>query len=439
MVGISVDFSNVEKFIEDKEMEDMSYRVQDVHNMIQNRSGEGNEMLGWTELGTRYSEEDIKTINLAANKIQRQAEVLVVVGIGGSYLGARAVIEMMKDPFYNFKNSEFRNTPQIIFAGNNMNGKYIRSMLEFLKDKDFAINVISKSGKTLEPALTFRVLKEFMEEKYGIAGSAERIYITTDKEKGVLKQIADKNGYETFVVPDDVGGRYSVLTPVGLLPIAVAGIDIAELLEGARFASKVYESGIMQKNDAYKYAAIRNILNKNGKVIEIMSAYDPSMHYFVEWFKQLFGESEGKDEKGIFPVGVDFTTDLHSLGQIIQEGKRNIFETVLSVSNTGESLCVPHSKNDYDGLEYLAGTDFDWINEKAKEGTIKAHDAGNVPCIEIKLREITEFSVGQLIYFFEITCAMSAYLLGVNPFNQPGVEAYKKNMMSLIEEKKNNM
>ncbi len=437
MVGVTVDFSNTEKFIKEEELEKISLEVKENYKKIVEKNGEGSEMLGWLDYASKMTEEEIKKIQNAARKIQSQSEVLVVVGIGGSYLGARAVIELMTDPFYNLKGVEYRKTPKIVYAGNNMSAKYMRSLLEFLEDKDFSINVISKSGKTLEPAVSFRMLKEYMEEKYGISGAAERIYITTDSEKGVLKQIANKNSYETFVVPDDVGGRYSVLTPVGLLPIAVAGIDIVELLEGASFAEKVYANDDINNNDAYKYAAIRNILNRNGKDIEIMSAYEPSMHYFTEWFKQLYGESEGKDGKAIFPVGVDFTTDLHSLGQIIQEGKRNVFETVLEVSNTGEDLSVVHSDEDYDGLEYLAGTELDWLNQKAMQGTISAHVSGNVPCIKINLREIKEYHVGQLIYFFEIACAMSAYILGVNPFNQPGVEAYKNNMMELINEKKN--
>ena len=439
MVGISVDFSNAEKFINKEEEEAIKLEVKAQHEVITNKTGKGFEMLGWMDYASRLEEEEINRINMAAKKIQSQSEVLVVVGIGGSYLGARAVIELMTDPFYNMKGTQYRKTPKVVYAGNNMSARYMRSLLEFLEDKDFSINVISKSGKTLEPALSFRMLKEYMEAKYGISGAAERIYVTTDSKKGVLKEVADKNLYETFVVPDDVGGRYSVLTPVGLLPIAVAGIDIVELLEGASFAEKVYANDDLDNNDAYKYAAYRNILNRKGKDIEIMSSYEPSMHYFIEWFKQLFGESEGKDGKAIFPVGVDFTTDLHSLGQIIQDGKRNIFETVLNVSNTGEYLSVPTTETNYDGLEYLAGTELDWINEKAMQGTIDAHVSGDVPCIKINLRETSPYFVGQMIYFFEIACGMSAYILGVNPFNQPGVEAYKTNMMSLINKDKDNM
>ncbi|MEG2460161.1 MAG: glucose-6-phosphate isomerase [Clostridia bacterium] len=430
MVGISLDFSNADKFVEKEELEYMNDKVIQKHRIIEDRSGVGSEMLGWLDYAEKISEEEIEDIKDTAKKIQRQADVLVVVGIGGSYLGSRAVIDMLSDKFSHKK-------PEIIFAGNNMSGKYLRNLIEYILDKDVAVNVISKSGKTLEPAITFRILKSFLEEKYGEGGAADRIYITTDKEKGILKEIADKNQYKTFVIPDDIGGRYSVLTPVGLLPIAAAGLDINEILEGATFAKAIYSAETIEKNDAYKYAAFRQIFRNKGKDIEIMASYDQSLHYFVEWFKQLFGESEGKDGKGIFPVGVDFSTDLHSLGQIIQEGKRNVFETVLNIENTKEEICVPKSKDNFDGLEYLAGTTIDWINNKAFKGTVEAHVSGNVPNILINIKEINEYTVGQLIYFFEKACAMSAYLSEVNPFNQPGVEAYKNNMMSYIKEKEN--
>lgn len=432
MIHVLADFKGTKEFVSEEEIEKIEKRIFEAHDKIENRTGEGREMLGWLKLEDKISEQDISRIKTCADRIRKQADVFIVIGIGGSYLGARAVIDMLNNSFYNLQSSTDRKFPQIIFAGNNMSGKYLRNLVEYIQDKDVAINVISKSGTTLEPAMTFRILKMFLEEKYGKSGAAERIYVTTDKAKGVLKGIAMDKGYETFVVPDDVGGRYSVLTAVGLLPIAVSGIEIEDLLDGANFAKEVYKLRNVEKNDCYRYAAIRNILNENGKDIEIFATYEPSLHYFIEWAKQLFGESEGKENKGIFPVGVEYTTDLHSLGQIIQQGKRNIFETVIRVDKPRTFIKLPKSEIDFDGLNYLADREIDDINDKAFKGTFKAHVEGGVPNIVIDLEEFSAFAVGQLIMFFEKACAISAYTLGVNPFNQPGVESYKNNMMSLL-------
>ncbi len=434
MQSISVDFKGLNNFVKDYELKIIENKVNEAHEMINKKTGLGKEMLGWLELPTKRDDEEIERIKKCAAKIQKQADVFIVVGIGGSYLGSRAVIELLQNTFSNLETYNQRKYPQIIFAGNNLSGKYLRNLIEYVQDKDVAINVISKSGKTLEPAITFRALRIFLEEKYGIAGASERIYVTTDKEKGVLKELADEKEYETFVIPNDVGGRYSVLTPVGLLPIAVANIDIEELLDGAQFASYIFNEKDLNNNDCYKYAAYRNVLVQKGKSIEIMASYEPSFQYFIEWFKQLFGESEGKNGKGIFPVGVNFTTDLHSLGQIIQEGKRNVFETVLNVNIDRSFIKLPEIKDDLDGLNYLAGKDIDYINKQAFLGSLKAHIDGGVPNMVINIEDLTEYNIGQLIFFFEKACAMSGYISGVNPFDQPGVEAYKKNMMDLLNE-----
>ncbi len=390
---------------------------------------------GWVDLPNKITDEEINRIKKCSDRIKKQADVFVVIGIGGSYLGAKAVIDIFSSTFSNMQSLNDRKHPEILFAGNNLSGKYIRDLIEYIRDKDVAINVISKSGKTLEPAIAFRILKLFLEEKYGISGAAERIYVTTDKEDGILNKIAKDNEYETFVIPKDVGGRYSVLTPVGLLPMAVANIDFEEVLDGATFAEYVYNEKSIEKNDCYKYAAYRNILNKKGKDIEIMASYEPSFAMFTEWFKQLFGESEGKNSKGIFPAGVSLTTDLHSMGQMIQDGKRNIFETVINISRNRSFITLPKVYDDQDGLNYLAGTEIDYINKQAFLGTVQAHVEGLVPCIIINLEEVNEYNIGQLIYFFEKACAISGYILGVNPFDQPGVEAYKNNMMKLLENK----
>jgi glucose-6-phosphate isomerase len=436
MQGITVDFRGLSPFANDYELKLMENSVFAAHDMINNKTGAGRNMLGWVDLPNQITDEEIEHIKKCSDRIKKQADVFVVIGIGGSYLGAKAIIDIFSNTFSNMQSLSDRKHPEIIFAGNNLSGKYLRELIEYIQDKDVAINVISKSGKTLEPAVTFRILRLFLEEKYGVSGAAERIYVTTDKEDGILCQIAKDNEYETFVIPKDVGGRYSVLTPVGLLPMAVANIDIQEIIDGATFAAYVYNEKNIEKNDCYKYAAYRNILNKKGKDIEILASYEPSFAMFIEWFKQLFGESEGKNSKGIFPVGVNFTTDLHSMGQMIQDGKRNIFETVLHINRNKSFITLPKVANDEDGLNYLAGKEIDYINEQAFLGTVQAHVEGLVPCIVINIEEVTEYNIGQLIYFFEKACAISGYILGVNPFDQPGVEAYKKNMMNLLEDKK---
>ena len=432
MNGITVDFSGLNRFVTKEELEQVNYKIKNAHDMLKNKTGEGSNMLGWMALPENRNEEEIAKIKECADRIQKNSEVFVVIGIGGSYLGAQAIIDIFTNSFSNMLKESERHFPQIIFAGNTMSPKYLRNLVEFLEDKDFSINVISKSGTTLEPAITFRMLRILLEEKYGITGAADRIYVTTDKEKGLLHDIAIKNEYTTFVIPDDVGGRYSVLTPVGLLPMAVANIDIEDILDGAGLAAHLYNEENIKYNDCYKYAAYRNLLNQKGKDIEILASYEPSFKYFIEWYKQLFGESEGKNGKGIFPAGTLFTTDLHSMGQMIQEGKRNIFETVINIKLDRNFIKLPETEKNEDNLNYIANQEIDFINKQAFEGTLIAHIDGNVPNIVINLEEVNEYNIGQLIFFFEKACAMSAYMLGVNPFNQPGVEEYKKNMMSLL-------
>lgn len=433
MKSVSVDIKGVIPFVSKEEQELLYNKVYSAHDALENRNGFGRNMLGWLDLPEKRDEEEIERIKQAATKIQKQADVFIVVGIGGSYLGAKAVIDLLSSSFSNLNSLSERKHPQIIFAGNNMSAKYMNDLIEFIKDKDVVINVISKSGTTLEPAMTFRILRMFLEEKYGIRGANERIYVTTDKEKGILHDIAVKNEYEMFVVPDNVGGRYSVLTAVGLLPMAVANIDIDDILDGALFASHVFNQRDISANDCYKYALIRNVLYQKGKATEIMASYEPSFSYFIEWYKQLFGESEGKQHKGIFPAGVNFTTDLHSMGQFIQEGTRNIFETVINVEIDRTFIKFPEFKEDDDNLNYLAGKEIDYINKQAYKGTFDAHVSGGVPVIVINVEDLTEYNIGQLIFFFEKACAISGYMLGVNPFDQPGVEAYKNNMMNLLK------
>lgn len=433
MKSVSVDIKGVMPFVSKEEQELLYDKIYLAHDTLENKNGYGRNMLGWLDLPEKRDEEEIERIKQAASRIRRQADVFIVVGIGGSYLGAKAVIDLLSSSFSNLNSFSDRKHPQIIFAGNNMSAKYMNDLIEFIKDKDVAINVISKSGTTLEPAMTFRILRMFLEEKYGIRGANERIYVTTDKEKGILHDIAVKNEYEMFVVPDNVGGRYSVLTAVGLLPMAVANIDIDDILDGALFASHVFNQRDISANDCYKYALIRNVLYQKGKAIEIMASYEPSFSYFIEWYKQLFGESEGKQHKGIFPAGVNFTTDLHSMGQFIQEGTRNIFETVINVEIDRTFIKFPEFKEDDDNLNYLAGKEIDYINKQAYKGTFDAHVSGGVPVIVINVEDLTEYNIGQLIFFFEKACAISGYMLGVNPFDQPGVEAYKKNMMNLLK------
>ncbi len=432
MKEVSLNFEGLIYYIEDEEMKQMESAVLAAHDMLEERTGAGRSMLGWKDLPERITEEEIAKIKEAADKIRTQAEVLVVIGTGGSYLGSKAVIDMLSDPLYNMQPNSKRNGPQVLFVGNNLSGKYLRSVIEYIEDKDVAVNVISKSGTTLEPAIAFRILKLFMEEKYGISGAAERIYVTTDAEKGLLREIAEKEGYETFIIPHDVGGRYSVLSPVGLLPIAVAGINFEDILDGALFARHMFNVRKLEDNDCYKYAAARNILHRKGKDIEVMATYEPSLQYFIEWYKQLFGESEGKDGKGIFPAGVTFTADLHSMGQLLQDGKRNLFETVLNIDVDKSFIKVPEIENSMDNLDYIAGKTIAEINKVAEKATCMAHMEGGVPIIEINIKELNAYSVGQLIYFFEKACAISGYLLGVNPFDQPGVEEYKRRMREML-------
>ena len=435
MQGVFLEDDGIKPFITDEEYEGMCKRVEQAHEMLGNKSGKGSDMLGWIDLPANRDEEEIERIKKCAERINKQADVFVVIGIGGSYLGAKAVIDLFDSTFSNLQTYSERKHPQIIFAGNNLSGKYLRNLVEYLEDKDFAINVISKSGSTLEPAVTFRTLKVVLEQKYGKVMAASRIYVTTDPEKGILHDLAIKNEYEMFKIPKNVGGRYSVLTAVGLLPMAVANINFEDILDGAQFASFVFNNKDVSNNDCYKYAAYRNILRESGKDIELLASYEPSFQYFIEWYKQLFGESEGKDGKGIFPAGVNFTTDLHSMGQWIQDGKRNIFETVINIQVDRSLTYLPELEDNFDNLNYLAGKEIDYINKQAFKGTLKAHVDGKVPTMVINLEDLTEYNVGQLIYFFEKACAISGYLLGVNPFDQPGVEAYKKNMLGLLKNK----
>ena len=408
-------------------------QVENIHKDLHRRANEENDFVGWLELPTKYDKKEFARIKKMAKKINKESDILVVIGIGGSYLGARAVIESLTSTFYNILPEKQRKYPQILYVGNNLSPNYMNELIEYIGNKDFSVNVISKSGTTTEPAIAFRIFREILENKYGIDEARSRIYATTDKEKGALKTLADNEGYEQFVVPDNIGGRYSVLTAVGLLPIAVAGIDIDKLMEGARVGQERYNDANLKYNECYQYAVVRNILYQSRKNTEILVNYEPKMHYFTEWWKQLFGESEGKSKKGIFPAGVDFTTDLHSMGQYIQEGERNLFETVIEIENPNTDITIHPDDDNLDGLNYLAGKGLDYVNKKAMEGTIKAHVTGEVPNLQIKMDRLDEKNIGELIYFFEKACAMSGMLLGVNPFNQPGVEEYKKNMFKLLK------
>jgi glucose-6-phosphate isomerase len=401
-------------------------------NQLLNRTGAGNDFLGWIDLPVDYDKEEFARIKKAAEKIQKDSEVLLVIGIGGSYLGARAAIEFLRHNFYNSVSKEIRKTPEIYFCGNNISSNYMNHLKEVIGERDFSINIISKSGTTTEPAIAFRVFKKLLNEKYGKKEAAKRIYATTDKARGALKDLATAEGYESFVVPDDVGGRYSVLTAVGLLPIAVSGADITKLMEGAASMRNYCLNNPYEQNDSLKYAAVRNILLRKGKSIEILVNYEPSLHFVSEWWKQLFGESEGKDQKGIFPASVDFTTDLHSMGQFIQDGQRTMFETVINIEKSTTEIILEEEEVDLDGLNYLAGQSVDFVNKNAMKGTLLAHTDGNVPNLSVTLPEQSEFFLGELFYFFEFACGVSGYILGVNPFDQPGVESYKKNMFALL-------
>lgn len=431
MAEIKLNLKNSD--ITQKSILEYKEQVENIHKDLHRRANHENDFVGWLELPTNYDKKEFARIKKAAKKIKKESDILVVIGIGGSYLGARAVIESLTSSFYNMLSDKQRKYPQILYVGNNLSPNYINELIDYIGNKDFSVNVISKSGTTTEPAVAFRIFREILENKYGIDEARSRIYATTDKEKGALKTLADNEGYEQFVVPDNIGGRYSVLTAVGLLPIAVAGIDIDKLMEGARIGQERYNDSNLKYNECYQYAVARNILYKARKNIEILVNYEPKMHYFTEWWKQLFGESEGKDKKGIFPAGVDFTTDLHSMGQYIQEGKRNLFETVIAIENPNTDIKIHPDDDNLDGLNYLAGKGLDYVNKKAMEGTIKAHVTGNVPNMLIKMEQLDEKNIGELIYFFEKACAMSGMLLGVNPFNQPGVEEYKKNMFKLLK------
>ncbi len=432
MSKVTFDYSKAAQFIGDHEVAYMKKLTLDAKEVLVSKTGAGNDFLGWVDLPVDYDKEEFGRIKEAAKKIQSDSEVLLVIGIGGSYLGARAAIEFLRHSFYNMVDKSIRKTPEIYFVGNSISSTYIKHLIDVIGDRDFSINMISKSGTTTEPAIAFRVFKEMMEKKYGKEGAAKRIYATTDKAKGSLKNLATEEGYETFVVPDDVGGRFSVLTAVGLLPIAVSGADIDKLMEGAASGRKRALELPYEENDAMKYAAVRNILLRKGKAIEILCNYEPSAHYVSEWWKQLFGESEGKDQKGLYPSSVDFTTDLHSMGQFIQDGSRVMFETVLNIEKAREEITIGTEPVDLDGLNYLAGKTVDFVNKSAMNGTILAHTDGQVPNLMVNMPEVSEFYLGELFYFFEFACGLSGYLLGINPFNQPGVENYKKNMFALL-------
>ncbi|MFT4107637.1 MAG: glucose-6-phosphate isomerase [Lacrimispora sp.] len=432
MGNVVFDYSKAAGFVSAEEMENMKATAMCAKDVLMSRSGAGSDFLGWIDLPAAYDKEEFQRIKEAAEKIQRDSDVLLVVGIGGSYLGARAAIEFLSHSFYNVLPKGKRKTPEIYFVGNSISSKYLHDLADVLEGKNFSVNIISKSGTTTEPAIAFRVLKDMLVERYGREEANKRIYATTDKARGALKGLADKEGYQTFVVPDDVGGRFSVLTAVGLLPIAVSGADIDRLMEGAEAARKEALEAPYESNGALQYAAVRNILLRKGKSIEVVANYEPSLHYISEWWKQLFGESEGKDQRGIFPASVDLTTDLHSMGQFIQDGARIMFETVLDVEESPAEILLKEEEVDTDGMNYLAGRNVDFVNKSAMNGTILAHTDGNVPNLMVHIPSQDEYSLGQLFYFFEYACGISGYILGVNPFNQPGVESYKKNMFALL-------
>ena len=429
---VRFDYSKAAGFISQEEIDNMEDAVMGAKKKLVEKNGAGNDYVGWVDLPVDYDKEEFARIKKAAAKIQSDSDVLLVVGIGGSYLGARAAIEFLSHSFYNVLPKGARKTPEIYFVGNSISSKYIKDLKDVLEGKDFSVNIISKSGTTTEPAIAFRVFKEMLIEKYGKEEANKRIYATTDKARGALKSLANEEGYESFVVPDDVGGRFSVLTAVGLLPIAVSGADIDKLMEGAASGRKKALEAPYKENAALMYAAVRNILLRKGKHVEIVANYEPSLHYVSEWWKQLYGESEGKDQKGIFPAAVDLTTDLHSMGQFIQDGARIMFETVLNVEDSPAEIILGEEEVDTDGMNYLAGKTVDFVNKSAMNGTILAHTDGNVPNLMVNITEQNEFYLGELFYFFEFACGVSGYILGVNPFNQPGVESYKKNMFALL-------
>ncbi|MDD3253684.1 MAG: glucose-6-phosphate isomerase [Lachnospiraceae bacterium] len=429
---VTFDYSKVTGFVSEEELANFKSIAMGAKETLLGKEGAGNDFLGWIDLPVDYDKEEFARIKEAAKKIQNDSDVLLVVGIGGSYLGARAAIEFLSHSFHNVLDKSKRNAPEIYFLGNSISSKYIHDLKDVLEGKDFSINIISKSGTTTEPAIAFRVFKEMLIEKYGKDEANKRIYATTDRARGALKNLATEEGYETFVVPDDVGGRFSVLTAVGLLPIAAAGLDIDKLMEGAASGRKKALETPYESNDSMLYAAIRNILHRKGKSVEIVANYEPSLHYVSEWWKQLYGESEGKDQRGILPAAVDLTTDLHSMGQFIQDGSRIMFETVLNVEESPAEILLNKEEVDTDGMNYLAGKSVDFVNKSAMNGTILAHTDGNVPNLMVHIPEQNEFYLGELFYFFEFACGVSGYILGVNPFNQPGVESYKKNMFALL-------
>jgi len=431
MPNVKLDFSY--SGISENDISKFGPKVEKIYNNLSKIANDKKEFVGWLKLPTNYNKTEFERIKKAAKKIRRTSKVFVVIGIGGSYLGARAVIESLTSNFENLYDESLRKSPQIFFVGNSISPNYVNELINCIGDKDISINVISKSGTTTEPAIAFRIFREFLEDKYGATDAAKRIYVTTDKKKGALKKLADEEGYTTFVIPDNVGGRFSVLTPVGLLPIAVAGINIDKLMEGAKNAEYTYSDTNIKYNNCFKYAIIRNILCTKKKTIEILANYEPKLHYFTEWWKQLYGESEGKDHKGIFPAGVDLSTDLHSMGQYIQDGRRDLFETVINVEESKTDITIKRDEENVDGLNFLAGKTMDFVNKKAMQGTIEAHVSGGVPNIILNIKRLDEETMGELIYFFELACAISGNIIGVNPFDQPGVEAYKTNMFRLLE------
>ena len=422
---LDLDVTQASSFYTQEEYNSVRKDIIAAHQLLRSKQGAGNDFLGWLDLPVEYDKKELTDILTAGKRIQSQSRVLLAIGIGGSYLGARAAIEMLKK-YFN------QTGVEVIFVGNQISSTYVAELLEYLKDKDFSINVISKSGTTTEPAIAFRIFKEYIEERYGKAEAKNRIYATTDKAKGALKTLADAEGYMTFVVPDDVGGRFSVLTPVGLLPIAAAGIDVEAMLNGAKDAYLYYKEEDVEKNDALKYALVRNTLYRKGKKIEMLVNYEPRLQYFAEWWKQLYGESEGKDGKGIWITSASFSTDLHSLGQMIQDGERTVFETVLNIEKPISDIVISKDKDNLDGLNFLAGKTMDYVNKMAMTGTMVAHVDGGVPNLRLTIPNVSAYSFGYMVYFFELACGVSAYTLGVNPFNQPGVEAYKKNMFALL-------
>ena len=448
---LNFSYQFAKNFFNEDELVQIKPYAELANEVLTKKTGAGNDFLGWVSLPQEYDREEFERIKKAAEKIKNDSEILIVIGIGGSYLGAKAAIEFLSHSFYNNLPKEKRKTPEIYFAGTNMSSTYLKHLIELVGNRDFSVNVISKSGTTTEPAIAFRVFKKMLEDKYGKEEAGKRIYATTDKVKGALKTLSDTEGYETFTVPDNVGGRFSVLTAVGLLPIAAAGINIDELMAGARDAMNNYSGNSFEENQTLQYAAIRNILHRKGKDMEILVNYEPRLHYFSEWWKQLFGESEGKDGKGLYPSSVDFSADLHSLGQYIQEGKRTMFETVVSIGKPECEYIIESDRDNLDGLNFIAGKSLDYVNKKATEGVILAHIDGGVPNLTVDIPEVTPYHLGYAFYFFEKACGVSGYLLGVNPFDQPGVEAYKKNMFALLgkpgyeeegkklEEKLNNM